>query len=161
MSTVAELEINGEIFEQIDRERDAEDDQKTDDGKTQVESELSLPAEQSRLDSVKKLSSGIYHTASDALGYGMDSVKRAATGLGAGLTRAGQNVADKIQKSPKIPKSMKKRTEIDDLSSSGLLNDSDDDDDREGESSTLVSRKSSKEMAARKKRQDALRKERE
>lgn len=122
-----------------------------------IYSELTIPGEQTKLDTVRRVSSGMYLTASETLGYGLDSVKRAASGIGSGITRAGQNVADKMQKSPKIPKAMRKRAEVDDMSMNMISDDSDD--DLDNDEKLMMPKKSVKETLMRKKRLDSKKKE--
>lgn len=122
-----------------------------------IYSELTIPGEQTKLDTVRRVSSGMYLTASETLGYGLDSVKRAASGIGSGISRAGQNVADKMQKSPKIPKAMRKRAEVDDMSMNMISDDSDD--DLDNDEKLMMPKKSVKETLMRKKRLDSKKKE--
>ncbi|XP_063960887.1 uncharacterized protein LOC135155515 [Lytechinus pictus] len=156
----AAMERNCDILNELDKEHGEQNDfenqlNSSKDGPGSPE--LTIPAEQTKLDAVRRVSTGMYLTASEALGYGMGSVKRAASGIGAGITRAGQNVADKMQKSPKIPKAMRKRAEVDDLSMNMISDDSDDglDDDE----MLMMPKKSSKEALVRKKRMDSKKKE--
>ncbi|XP_030845265.1 uncharacterized protein LOC756469 isoform X2 [Strongylocentrotus purpuratus] len=150
------MERNGVVLNEMDK--DTEEDK---DISSQFESsdgpELTIPGEQTKLDTVRRVSTGMYLTASETLGYGLDSVKRAASGIGSGITRAGQNVADKMQKSPKIPKAMRKRAEVDDMSMNMISDDSDD--DLDDDEKLMMPKKSVKETLMRKKRLDSKKKE--